>query len=97
MPSLAEVQTTTPITLETLHNRMGHIPINVLLAANDAKVWKLINIQWGPDPFCIRCKIGEIKSSNCGKARVSSPTKPGETIHLDIVYNPVKTGLTPSS
>jgi hypothetical protein len=92
-----KVPTTTPITLETLHNRMGHIPINVLLAANDAKVWKSINIQWEPDSFCIGCKIGAIKASNRGKAQVSSPSKPGETIHLDIIYNPVKTGLTPSS
>jgi hypothetical protein len=68
-----------------------------LLAANDANVWMHANIQWEPDPFCIRCKIGAIKASNRGKARVSTPTRPGETIHLDFVYNPVKTGLTPLS
>jgi hypothetical protein len=90
-------KTTTTITLERLHHRFGHIPINVLLSAYNAKIWAPIKIQWEPDEFCISCKIGNICASNRGKKKVLFPSKSGKIIHVDIIYNISKTGLTITS
>jgi hypothetical protein len=84
------------ITLERLHNRFGHVPFNLLLLTRDSELWQPIKLQWEPDKFCVCCKMGNIRAKDRGKNPVSSPTRPGEIQHLDIVYNPLHLGLSSS-
>ena len=49
------------ISLELLHQRLGHICTRSLLAGDTANVWEDIELRIYPDPFCISCKIYSIK------------------------------------
>ena len=45
------------ISLELLHQRLGHRYTRSLIAADTANVWEDEELRMDPDPFCTSCKI----------------------------------------
>jgi hypothetical protein len=85
------------IDLELLHQRLGHQSLQSLLAASHDTLWADVLAQFGPDTFCIGCKIGTSRSANRTFRPVSDPQYPGQILFLDIIYNPSKTSITTST
>jgi len=79
------------VTVELLHNRLGHVSTKAILAANEASVWEDVTVRFSPLLFCIDCKVGTSCASNRGANR------PGEILFCDVQLNPSKTGLTRQS
>ena len=48
------------ISLERLHQRLGHRATRSLIAADTAGLWADTEIWMSPDPFCTSCKIAAI-------------------------------------
>jgi hypothetical protein len=85
------------ITLERMHQRLGHVSMRTIIAGWEAGVWDKFKLQFEPDTFCIGCQVGAQRTANRGSGTVSNPTLAGQIIHLDILYNPSETGLTKAS
>ena len=60
------------ISLELLHQSLGHRSTISFLAGDTAKVWEYIELRIDPDPFCISCQISSMNK----KARSKNPLKP---------------------
>ena len=45
------------ITLELLHQRLGHRSTISLISGDTANVWEDVELRIDPDPFCTSCKI----------------------------------------
>ena len=60
------------ISLELLHQRLGHRSTRSLLAGDTANVWEEVEIRIDPDPFCTSCQISSMNK----KARSKIPLKP---------------------
>jgi hypothetical protein len=63
----------------------------------EANVWHNFKLVFEPDKFCIGCKTAITRTAKRGYGKLTSPTKPGQILHMDIHYNPSEIGLTPSS
>ena len=85
------------IPLELLHVRLGHRSFKSLLAGSNAGVWADCTAIPSNDTFCLPCKIASIRSKNRSNSPVAYATQPGQALFIDIVNNPSKRGLTPSS
>jgi hypothetical protein len=83
-----------PVTLE---RRLGHVSTKAIIAGWEANVWDNFKLLFEPDKFCIGCKTAISRTANRGQGKVTSPTKPGQILHMEIHYNPSKIGLSPSS
>ena len=59
------------ITLELLHQRLGHRSTRSLLAGYTENVWEDVELRIYPDPFCTSCQIYSMKK----KARSKIPLK----------------------
>ena len=60
------------ITLELMHQRLGHRSTISLMAGDTANVWEDAELKIDPDPFCTSCKISSMNK----KARSKVPLKP---------------------
>ena len=60
------------ITLELLHERLGHISTRSLSSGDTANVWEDVELRIYPDPFCTSCQISSMNK----KARSKIPLKP---------------------
>ena len=60
------------ISLEFLHQRLGHRSTRSLIAGDTANVWEDVELRIYPDPFCTSCKISSMNK----KARSKLPLKP---------------------
>jgi hypothetical protein len=80
--------------LDLVHNRLGHINTQSLIAGNAAEIWGDTKLVMSPEKFCIGCKIGSIRKSNRGHNVVSNSTSPGSILFCDIQTNPTSQGLT---
>ena len=60
------------ITLELMHQRLGHRPTRSLMAGDTANVWEDAELKIDADPFCTSCKISSMNK----KARSKLTLKP---------------------
>ena len=49
------------VSLELLHQRLGHRPTRSLLSGDTANVWEGVYIRIDPDPFCTSCQFFSVK------------------------------------
>ena len=49
------------ISLELLHQRLGHRSTRLLLSGNTDNVWGDVELRIYPDPFCTSCQIYSMK------------------------------------
>jgi len=68
------------VTVKLLHKRLGHVSTKAILAANEAGVWEDVTVRFAPSSFCIDCKVGTSRTSNCGKSPDGHATRPGEIL-----------------
>ena len=83
----------TKISLELLHQRLGHISTRSLLYGDTANVWEDVELRIYPDPFCTSCQISSMNK----KARSKIPIKPKapfEWFLMDIVSSTAPKILT---
>ena len=62
------------LSLELLHQILGHKSTRSLLAGDTANVWEDIEIRMDPDPFCTSCQISLMNK----KDRSRIPLRPKE-------------------
>ena len=60
------------ITLELLHQRLGHRFTRSLIDGDTANVWEDVELRIDPDPFCTSCEIASMNK----KAKYKIPLKP---------------------
>jgi hypothetical protein len=87
------------VTVERMHNRLGHLGTMHIVSATLGKMWEdNIKVQFGRDRGCVSCKIGAMKSKNRGRRRLPSVylTYAGQELHVDLIKNRSYRGLTPS-
>ena len=81
------------ISLELLHQKLGHRYTRSLLAGVTANVWEDIEIRINPDPFCTSCQISSMNK----KARSKIPLKPKapfKWVFMDIIPSTSPKSLT---
>ena len=81
------------ITLELLHQRLGHRSTSSLLDGDTANVWEDIELRIDPDPFCTSCQIYSMNK----KARSKIPLKPNapfKWVFMDIITSTTLKSLT---
>ena len=81
------------ISLELLHQRLGHRSTRVFLAGDNANFWEYVELRIYPDPFCTSCKISSMNK----KARSKIPLKPKapfKWVFIDIVPSTAPKSLT---
>ena len=81
------------ITLELLHQRLGHISTISLLDGYTANFWGDIELRIYPDPFCTSCQ----KNSMNKKAKAKIPLKlkaPFKWVFMDIFLSTAPKRLT---
>lgn len=82
------------ISLEVLHNRLGHCKCRTLLAASEHNLWADTNILMTPEVGCLSCGIATIRATARNKEPHSTAKRPGEYyLFLDILYPIVAQGL----
>jgi len=81
------------VTVELLHNRLGHVSTKAILAANEAGVWEDVTVRFAPLSFCIDCKVGTSRASNRGKSPVGHANRPGEILFCEFNRTRPKLGL----
>ena len=60
------------ISLELMHQRLGHRSTRSLIAGDTANVWEDAELKIDPDHFCTSCRISSMNK----KARSKLPLKP---------------------
>jgi hypothetical protein len=85
------------VSVELLHNCLGHVSTKAIHAANEAGVWEDVTVRFAPLLFCIYCEVGTSRASNRGKVAVGHANRPDEILFCDVQSNPSKTGLTRQS
>ena len=60
------------ITLELMHQRLGHRSTRSLMAGDTVNFWEDAELKIDADPFCTSCKISSMNK----KARSNLPLKP---------------------
>jgi len=93
----AQAAVPTTVSLELVHERLGHRSVRTIIAGETAKVWKGIRIQPGTDDYCVNCKIGGIPKANRGRSPPSDATRPGQVLFTDVIPNPAQGALTSST
>ena len=61
-----------PVALELLYQRLGHISNRSLLAGDTANVWDDVELRIYPYPFCTSCQIYSMNTN----PRSKIPLKP---------------------
>ena len=81
------------ISLELLHQRLGHRHTRSLLAGDNANVWEDIELRIDPDNFFTSCQISSMNK----KARSKIPLKPKSPfkwVFMDIISSTAPKSLT---
>ena len=81
------------ITLELLHQRLGHRSTILFLARDTANVWRDVELRIDLDPFCTSCQISSMNK----KARSKIPLKPKtpfKWVFIDIFPSTAPKSLT---
>ena len=65
IPKTTKLPSRKKVSLELLHQRLGHRSTRSLLSEDTANVWEDTELRIDPDPFCTSCQI----SSTNKKAR----------------------------
>ena len=82
------------VSLELMHQRMGHRSLRSIIAAEASSIWKGVKIHQGTDDYCVDCKIGGMPKANRGHTPPSQANKPGSVFFIDVIPNPADGGLT---
>ena len=81
------------ISLELLHQRLGHRSTRSLIAGDTANVWEDVELRIDPEPFFTSCKIYSMNK----KARSKLPLKPkapSKWVLMDIIPYTASKSLT---
>ena len=81
------------ISLELLHQRLGHRSTRSLIAGDTANVWEDVELRIYPDHLCTSCKISSMNE----KARSKIPLKPKapfKWVFMDIISLQAPKSLT---
>ena len=81
------------ISLELLHQILGHRSTRLLLAGDTVNVWEDVELRIDPDPFCTSCQISSMNK----KARSNIPLKPKapfKWVFVDIITSTAPKSLT---
>jgi hypothetical protein len=87
----------TKVSMNLLHQRLGHVAHRSLLAAEEAQIYNDVTIEMEPSGPCVDCQIAAIRQANRGHQPVGPTMIPGEIWFLDIIDNPARKGLTKAS
>lgn len=88
-PTRAIVHRETPIerrkrvSLELIHNRLGHVGIKSILASDEAHVWNDVNVTADSTDFCVDCKLSVIRKADRGDGEVFDEYTPGGALFLE--------------
>ena len=80
-------QTRSQVSLEHLHQCLGHRATRSLLAADAAGLWEDVEIRMDPDPFCTSCKVATITKKSRSKQPLD-PVGPLKWVFMDIIPSP---------
>ena len=81
------------ISLELIHQILGHRSTRSLLAGDTANVWEDVELRIDPDPFCTSCQISSMNK----KARSNitlKPKAPFKWVFMDIIPSTAPKNLT---
>jgi hypothetical protein len=87
----------TKVTMNLLHQRLGHVAHRSLLAAQEAQIYNDVTIEMEPSGPCVDCQIAAIRSANRGQLPVGPTKVPGQIWFLDVIDNPSRKGQTNAS
>jgi len=82
------------LSLETLHNRLGHRKFRTLLAASEHNLWADAGVLMTSEVGCLDCGNGTIRATARNKHPHTVATRAGEHLFLDIQYAVYPLGLT---
>jgi transposase InsO family protein len=85
------------ISLDFLHQQLGHRKCRAILAASEHDMWDDTLVCMGPEQDCISCDISTIRASARNKQSYTGSTYAGEYIFMDILHPVVSAGLTKDS
>lgn len=85
------------LSLELLHNRLGHRKCCTLLTASEHNLREDVTVCMSPEAGCLSCGIAIIRSTAHNKEHHTGASTPGEYIFMDIIHPATATGLTPST
>ena len=81
------------MSLELMHQRLGHRSTRSVIAGDTVNVWEVVEKRIDPDPFCTACKISSMNI----KARSNIPLKPKapfKWVFMDIIPSTAPKSLT---
>jgi transposase InsO family protein len=82
------------LSLEMLHNRLGHRRCRTLLAASEHGLWADAGVLMSAEVGCLDCGIATIRAAARNKYSHTAATRAGEHLFLDIQYAVLPQGLT---
>jgi len=82
------------LSLETLHNRLGHRKCRTLPAASEHNLWTGAGVLMTSEVGCLDCEITTIRATAHNKHPHTATTRAGEHFFLDIQYAVSPRGLT---
>ncbi len=81
------------LSLETLHNRLGHRKCRTLLAASEHRLWADAGVLMSSELGCLDCGIASIRANARNKQPYTAATRAGVHLFLDIQYAVSSHGL----
>ena len=81
------------ISLEFLHQRLGHRSTRSLLAGDTANFWEDAELRIYPDPFCTSCQISSMNKKAMSKIPLK-PKAPFKWVFMDIIPSSAPKRLT---
>jgi translation initiation factor IF-1 len=82
------------LSLEILHNRLGHRQCHTLLAASEHNLWADAGVLMSAETGCLDCGIATIRATARNKHPHTAATRAGEHLFLDRQYAVLSQGLT---
>jgi hypothetical protein len=82
------------LSLEMLHNRLGHRRCRTLLAASEHNLWADAGVLMSAEVGCLDCGIATIRATARNRHSHTAATRAGEHLFLDIQYAVLPQGLT---
>ena len=81
------------ISLELLHQRLGHRATRSLLAGDTGNVWEYVELRIYLDPFCTSCQIYSMNKKSRSKIPLK-PKEPFKWVFMDIIPSTAPKSLT---
>ena len=72
------------ITLELMHQRLGHRSTRSLMDGDTANVWEDAELKIDADPFCTSCKISSMNKKAISKDPLN-PKAPFKWVFMDVI------------